>query len=427
METLIQSAIRELRMTKGLNCFSNGEVNQQEFSSYVGTLSLLKTDRKDCSHVSFHDIPELYSDRGRLSVPETERCEGVLAESIAYFQSIGIPLHLCERVPEKSKFFLTIGCMGTKTSSALDLLFPVGREDEFVHFVGQTISELFPRLEKHQVNVYVRHGTSESIGVYKTSLKFIFQDIIVDQKTMILMREHFTKKLCQEFAAEQGFLKELGDALKELASENVPESMVDVKTSTFTPCVGCDKVTPKPVCRSENRVLVPKASYTLENLEVKGTKKVFCSLLNTSDERKLEEWIQESFLRTPLDLTPDFIGAQTILRLPKYHKGISHGSGYTRGLAFGPCGRADAKVAPYENSKTFTYTGSIQDFRDRMEAIMPGGHFSVVGTTGIVWRQAEASNVGKIVFVEAGAKMRFIANSSKQADLLEDICLQIAQ
>jgi hypothetical protein len=414
-------------MTKGLDCFSTGEVNQQEFSSYVGTLSLLKTDRKDCSHVSFHDIPELYSDRGRMNIPETDRCESVLAEAIAYFHDIGIPLHLCERVPEKSKFFLTMGCMGSKTTSALDLLFPMGREDEFVHFVGQTISELFPRLETHQVNVYLRHGTSESIGVYKTTVKFVFQDIIVDQKTMMLMREHFTKKLSQEFAAEQGFLKELGDALKELASENVADSMVEIKSSTFTPCVGCDKVTPKPVCRSENRVLVPKASYTLENLEVNGTKKVFCSLKDTFEERKLEDWIQESFLRTSLDLTPDFIGAQTILRLPKYHKGVSHGSGYSRGLAFGPCGRGDAKSAPYENSKTYTYKGSVADFRERVESIMPGGHFSVVGTSGIVWRQAEASNVGKIVFVEAGAKMRYIANSAKQSDLLEDICQQIAQ
>mmetsp|Transcript_42889 Transcript_42889/g.124013 ORF Transcript_42889/g.124013 Transcript_42889/m.124013 type:complete len:564 (+) Transcript_42889:95-1786(+) len=217
---------------------------------------------RSATHVVLENYPDWWA-RGRRAPPglEVEREEDLeeLYRHAGTLFDLGIPLTLAERRTPLFRLFQDVEAWGSREAamSAEEL---IGPDTTLTRFIGTVIGEVFPNHNGFlDAAIYDATGLSQTKGVRKTSLRFVWPGIVVDTDRAARVRDLLVHKLAAA-ASDGGAIADLEAQLRESSSANAWHSVLGDAAYAGRSNVRMplsDRVSPLPLRAPEHRPLAP--------------------------------------------------------------------------------------------------------------------------------------------------------------------------
>lgn len=213
---------------------------------------------------------------------------------VAKCESIGLPLTLTERRTAQFKFVQEVDIFGLE-SECVDPMELLNVEGAFLQLIGKTMQELYPNTPQQFLDVMALDATGRDGKrcVMKTSMRLVWPQIIVDKRRAERIRDYVV--LCFNGTDNEELIR-LSERMTTFNKDNTwnnvfHDSIYSSRDGLRMPY--CDKVSPAPLKKPENRPFKPMGVYRMET----GTAGVAWSHTVQPTELEGNEWLTVGSIR----------------------------------------------------------------------------------------------------------------------------------
>jgi len=375
---------------------------QAENSTLHEIRNFLQSREAESAKTATHSVLENYPDwwtRNRRAPPgldiESQEDLEELYRHAGYLFGLGVPMTLAERRTGAFRFFQDLEAWGTRDAAvATDEL--ISPDAALTRLLGSLVAEVFPNHGGFlDAAVYDATGMSQTRGIRKTSLRFVWPGVVVDSDRAARVRDLLVHRLTSA-AAEGGAISELQDRLQALSPANAWHSVFGdaaYATRSHVRMPLSDRVSPLPLRAPEKRPLAPVGVL---RFVFGGEGKMKVEWLCRRAELDDQEWIKIGCLRQSADAqltewtVPSWPGNQPIptssTRTGRVKVRTAGGSDGGGGLRLKATNRAPA---PERAGQLLTvdrrFAGAPEQFCEKMEAHL--GKHTIEADGAYVWRQ----------------------------------------